>query len=105
MNGAGFVGEVERVICIYEREIGHSASRTRQMIDRLEEVEALSRLMISGDLQQGFKVLRDRRLLDKTFEALVVRFSHLLGMKLSKPHNGGLTIPMSCYDGFYITNV
>lgn len=77
MNGTDFVGEVERVICIYEREIGHSASRTRQMIERLEEVEALSRLMISGDLQQGFKVLRDRGLLDKTFEALVVRFSHL----------------------------
>lgn len=77
MNETDFVGEVERVICVYEREIGHSASRTRQMIDRLEEVEALSRLMISGDLQQGFKVLRDRKLLHQTFEALVVRFSHL----------------------------
>ncbi|MCM2357046.1 MAG: hypothetical protein NDI77_02775 [Geobacteraceae bacterium] len=77
MNGAEFVEEVEKVVKIYEREIGHHASRTRPMIDRLGEIEALSRLMISGDLQHGFRVLRDRGLLDKTFEALVVRHRHL----------------------------
>lgn len=77
MSGAEFNEEVERVVIIYEREIGHFASRTRQMIDRLGEIEALSRLMISGDLQQGFKVLRDRGLIRKTFEALVVRFKDL----------------------------
>lgn len=44
------------------------------MISELGEVEALSRLMISPDLQQGFKVLRDKKQLDKTFEAVVVRY-------------------------------
>ena len=47
------------------------------MIANYGEVEALSRLMVSADLQQGFKVLRDLNQLDKTFEALVVRFQHL----------------------------
>lgn len=77
MNEIEFTEEVQKVVIIYEREIGHAASRTRQMVDRLGEREALSRLMISGDLQQGFKVLCDRGLLDKTFEALVVRFKDL----------------------------
>ena len=40
-------------------------------------VEALSRLMISPDLQQGFKVLRDRGELHHTFEAVVTRHPHL----------------------------
>jgi hypothetical protein len=35
--------------------------------------------MVSPDLQQGFKVLRDREQLDKTFEVVVVRFQHLFG--------------------------
>ena len=35
--------------------------------------------MVSPDLQQGLKVLRDREQLDKTFEAVVVRFQDLFG--------------------------
>ncbi len=72
-----FEEEVEQTIEIYERENGHVATRTRPMIERYGEIEALSRLMVNADLQPGFKVLRDRRKLDKTFEAVVVRFSHL----------------------------
>ncbi len=77
MSEVVFKEEVEQVIKLYEREIGHAATRTRRMIDRWGEIEALSRLMVSADLQQGFKVLRDRDQLDKTFEALVIRFQHL----------------------------
>ena len=77
MSEAAFREEVEHAIKLYERAIGHAATRTRPMIDKYGEVEALSRLMVSADLQQGFKVLRDRDQLDKTFEALVVRFQHL----------------------------
>ncbi len=69
--------EVERTIKLYEREIGHVATRTWPMIEKYGEVEALSRLMVSADLQQGFKVLRDHNQLDNTFEALVVRFQYL----------------------------
>ena len=65
--------EIERAIQQYEQIIVHAASRTRQMIDRYGEIQALSRLMISADLQQGFKALRDRNQLDLTFEAIVVR--------------------------------
>ncbi len=77
MTEAAFIEEVEHVIQLYERVIGHAATRTRQMIDRYGEVEALSRLMVSPDLQRGFQALRDRGQLDKTFEAVVVRFHHL----------------------------
>jgi hypothetical protein len=44
------------------------------MMEQHGEIEALSRLVVSADLQQGFKVLRDRNQLDKTFESLVDRF-------------------------------
>jgi len=51
--------------------------------------------MVSPDLQQGFKVLRDREQLDKTFEAVVVRFQDLFGRdaieaakwRLAHPYN------------------
>jgi hypothetical protein len=33
--------------------------------------------VVNADLQQGFKVLRDHGRLDKTFEALVIKFQHL----------------------------
>jgi hypothetical protein len=72
-----FRAEVARAIQLYERAIRHSATRTRQMVERYGEIEALSRLMISADLQQGFKVLRDRNQLDLTFEATVVRYRRL----------------------------
>lgn len=77
MLAAVFEQEVEQVIQIYEREIGHAATRTRPMIDRYGEVGALSKIVVSPELQPGFKVLRDRGYLDKTFEALVVKYREL----------------------------
>lgn len=68
-----FQGDLERSLATYESLIGAFASRTREMIDRYGAVGALSRLVISADLQQGFKVLRDRRKLGATFEAVVTR--------------------------------
>jgi len=73
----GFRDEVERAIVTYEQINKHYANRTRQMVAKHGEVEALSRLMISADLQKGFQALRDAGQLDKTFEAVVVRFQHL----------------------------
>lgn len=67
--------EVEDVIAIYEQAIGGSAFRTRQMIDRYGLVVALSKLVVSADLQSGFKTLRDRGQLDKTFEKVIVRYA------------------------------
>lgn len=72
-----FREEIGRAIVIYEQATRYPATRTRQMIEELGEVEALSRLVVTADLQQGFKVLRDRKQLDKTFEAILVRFPHL----------------------------
>lgn len=77
MSEGAFKKEVDQVIRFYEEEIGHPATRTWPMIEKYGEIAALSRLMISADLQQGFKVLRDRGQLEKTFEALVVRFQNL----------------------------
>lgn len=77
MDEAAFRADVAHTIEVYERAIRHTATRTRTMIETHGEVEALSRLMISADLQQGFKVLRDRNQLDQTFEAVVVRYQRL----------------------------
>lgn len=79
MSNAAFLAEVEKAIVLYEKAIGHAASRTRNMIAEHGESEALSRLMVSPDLRQGFEVLRDREQLDKTFEAVVVRFQDSFG--------------------------
>ena len=73
MSMRNLLQDVEDVIAEYEGVIGTSASRTRQMIERYGVVEALSRLMVSADLQSGFKKLRDQKKLKKTFEAVVVR--------------------------------
>jgi hypothetical protein len=94
MSEAAFLEEVESAIQLYEKAICHAATRTRNMIEQHGEIEALSRLMVSADLQQGFKVLRDRDQLDKTFESVVVRFQHLFGSdavqaarwRLAHPH-------------------
>lgn len=77
MSDAIFREEVERAIVLYEQANRHFATNTRKMIAEHGEVEALSRLMITPDLQQGFKVLRDTGQLDKTFESVVVRYQHL----------------------------
>ena len=77
MPKESFLAEVSQAITLYERTIGQVATRTRQMIEDYGEIEALSRLMISADLQQGFKGLRDADKLDSTFEAIVVRFPDL----------------------------
>lgn len=72
-----FRDEVEKAIVLYEQINRHYASRTRKMIEEHGEIEALSRLMVSADLQRGFEALRDAGQLDKTFESLVVQFQHL----------------------------
>lgn len=95
MAEENFTQELERTILLYEDLIGHVAGRTRPMIARYGAIEALSRLMVSGDLQQGFKVLRDQNLLEHSFESLVVRFGHLFKKgivhaaqwRLDHPHN------------------
>ena len=79
-----FRENVEHAIMLYEEALGHAASRTRKMIAEHGEIETLSRLMVSPDLQQGFKVLRDSNQLDKTFESIVVRFEHLFSSDVVK---------------------
>jgi hypothetical protein len=87
--------EIERAIRLYEQMTGCAATRTRQMIERLGEVGALSNLMMSPDLQQGFKVLRDRKQLELSFESIVVRHPELFNddavqaaqWRLENPHN------------------
>ena len=66
--------EVENTIAIYERTNGALAARTRKMITVNGVVDALSKLVVTADAQRGFKVLRDSNQLDRTFEAIIVRF-------------------------------
>ena len=64
--------DVERPLLVYERLISGTAGYTRPMLERYGHVEALRRLVESGDLQSGFKALRDASLLHESFEQLVV---------------------------------
>ena len=73
MPSEALLQDIENVISVYERETGVAASATRLMIERHGPIEALSRLVVSADLQRGFRVLRDSGRLDMTFESLIVR--------------------------------
>lgn len=64
--------DVERVLLVYESLIAGTAGRTRPMIERHGYVKALQILVESGELQSGFKVLRDVGRLEESFEQLVV---------------------------------
>lgn len=68
--------EIEETIKLYEETIGAAASRTRPMVEQYGPINALSKLVISPNLQQGFKALRDRGQLNRSFEALVVKYPH-----------------------------
>lgn len=81
MSDPDFSREVELTVQLYEEKIDRGATRTRDMIKTYGAVEALSRLMVSADLQKGFKVLRDSDQLDKSFEALVTRYPQLFKSK------------------------
>ena len=77
MENREFIKDVECAITAYEAANGHAAINTHEMIERYGEIETLSRLMKSADLQQGFKVLRDIGQLNKTFEFVVVKYKDL----------------------------
>ncbi len=77
MSEASLREDVDQVLELYEQLIGVPASRTWPMIDKYGYVGALSRLVVSADLQKGFKVLRDGNRLDETFEAVIRRHQAL----------------------------
>ena len=66
--------DVERTLHVYERLIAGTAGRTRPMLERYGPVDALRRLVESGELQSGFKALRDEGMLHESFEQLVVNY-------------------------------
>ena len=72
-----FNRDLENSLNIYEEITGKRAARTRQMIDAYGTIEALSKLMITPNLQVGFKKLRDEGKLRDTFEAITGRHSEL----------------------------
>lgn len=77
MSEQALLRDVVDVIMFYEEAIGATASRTRQMVERDGAINALSKLVASAELQQGFRVLRDRDQLNHSFEALVGKYSCL----------------------------
>ena len=72
MTERELIADIEKAIVLYEQNTDQPANRTRQIIERHGHVRALARLMVSPDLQQDFKALRDAGLLEYSFEALVV---------------------------------
>jgi len=101
MTNPALLASVNATIQHYEEALGRPATRTRQMIERRGVKEALAALMVSADLQKGFRVLRDNGQLARTFEALIVEFStefepatvELAQWRLDNAHN--LDLPRS----------
>jgi hypothetical protein len=92
-----FLDKVEKAIALYENLNEHAATRTRQMIAELGVIKALSRLMISPDLQQGFRVLRDSGQLDKSFESVVVKYQYLFDPEVVKAAQWRLEHPYELF--------
>lgn len=74
MASPQLIQAVDRAIQAYEEILGGYAARTRPMLERYGYVGALSRIVQSADMQNGFRALRDRELLGITFEAVVIQF-------------------------------
>jgi hypothetical protein len=68
-----FEADLEESLKTYELLIGAFASRTRNMIAQYGDVESLSRLVVTADIQPGFKVLNQNGKLQATFEAVITR--------------------------------
>ena len=75
-----FEQEIENVLKVYEETIGHFAARTRSMIERHGVIKALEILMDNADLQKGFKTLRDKNMLDKTFESVIIKYQNKINI-------------------------
>jgi hypothetical protein len=76
-NYDNFEKDVKDTIAIYKKAVGGFASNTERILDSIDKVNSLSKLMQSGDIQKGFRVLRDNGQLDRTFEALVIKYKQL----------------------------
>ncbi len=87
MNNAE-ISELYSDVCdsleIYEQIIGGRATNTRNMIERHGLVNALSKIVVSGEIQKGFRKLRDSNKLDITFEEIVVRHHNLFDVSFVK---------------------
>jgi hypothetical protein len=68
--------DINDVIKLYEDVTGHFASRTHTLILNCGNIGALEALMDNVKLQKGFKTLRDKNMLDKTFEAVMVKYKN-----------------------------
>jgi hypothetical protein len=68
--------EISDVIKLYEDAIEHFASRTHTLILNYGNIGALEALMDNVKLQKGFRTLRDKNMLDKTFEAVMVKYKN-----------------------------
>ena len=72
-----FENDVKETISIYKKAVGGFAPNTERILYNPNKVNSLSNLMKSGDIQKGFKVLRNNNQLDKTFESLVIKYRQL----------------------------
>jgi len=72
-----FIKDVENTIFIYKEAVGGFAPNTEKILNNPDKVGSLSNLMKSGEVQKGFKTLRDNGQLDKTFESLVIKYKRL----------------------------
>ena len=64
-----------------------------QRMRRGGTVEAIERLVKSGDIQSGFKRLKQLGLLQWTIEAAILQFPTELLLTLANVHGGGLSGP------------
>ena len=62
---------------LYKKAVNGPTPIVDRILENPDKIGTLSNLMKSGEVQKGFKVLRDAKQLDKTFEALIVKFKPL----------------------------
>lgn len=65
--------EVRQTVAVCEKVAGVAATRTHAMLRTHGAVETLSRLMVSGDFQAGFRALVAAGRHEDSFEAIVPR--------------------------------
>ena len=70
--------DIAKVLAVYETLAGPYALKAKNIIDTQDPINALVNLVVTPELENGFKILREQQVLrEASFEKLVIKYAVL----------------------------
>lgn len=70
--------DIAKVLAVYETLAGSYALKAKNIIDNTDPIHALVNLVVTPDLEYGFKALREEKMVrEASFEKLVIKYAEL----------------------------